>query len=291
MAAEPLIVIVGPTASGKTSLAVEIALELGGEVISADSRAIYGGMDIGTAKPTADDMRGVTHWGIDIVEPGESFTAADFKKYADAKIKDVMSRGKVPILVGGSGLYIDAVVYDYEFGGDVDPKLRGELDKLDVESLHKYCISHNIELPENNKNKRYLIRAIEQKGVNNKRQSSIKDNVFIYGLRIDSEVIKQRIADRFDEMLKQNVVDETSMLIAKYGRNMGVYTGSVYRPCIDYIDGAISLDELKQRVLKSDMKLVKKQNTWFRRNKYINWCDITEVKLRIIDDIAAYMIK
>jgi len=113
------IVIVGPTGSGKTGLAIDVALSLGGEVISADSRAIYKGMDIGTAKPTEKEMRGVRHWGIDLVEPGERFTVADFKEYALAAMDDIRGRGKVPIIAGGTGLYVDALVYDYSFGDDV----------------------------------------------------------------------------------------------------------------------------------------------------------------------------
>ncbi len=112
---DKVLVIVGPTGSGKTGLAIDCALEFDGEVISADSRAIYRGMDIGTAKPDKEEMRGVVHWGIDLVEPGERFTVADFKQYCEQKIKEIRARGKLPIIAGGTGLYVDAVVYDYQF--------------------------------------------------------------------------------------------------------------------------------------------------------------------------------
>jgi len=115
---EKVIVIVGPTASGKTGVSIEIAKEIGGEVISADSRAIYKGMDIGTAKPSLEEQDGVPHWGIDLVEPGERFTVADFKKYAEGKIEEIQARGKIPMVVGGTGLYTDALVYDYNFTQD-----------------------------------------------------------------------------------------------------------------------------------------------------------------------------
>jgi len=116
MIEKKVIVIVGPTGSGKTGLAVDVALRLGGEVISADSRALYKGMDIGTAKPSLAEMRGVRHWGINLVEPGERFTVADFKEYTLNAIMDIRRRGKVPIIAGGTGLYVDAVIYDYQFG-------------------------------------------------------------------------------------------------------------------------------------------------------------------------------
>ena len=120
----PLVVIVGPTASGKTGLAIELAEKYNGEIICADSRTIYRGMDIGTAKPTLKERQGVVHWGLDLVEPGEAFSAADFKAYADDKIANIRSREKVPFLVGGTGLYIDAVIFNYQFGTTADPVLR-----------------------------------------------------------------------------------------------------------------------------------------------------------------------
>lgn len=114
-----VVVIVGPTASGKTSVSIEIAKALNGEIISADSRAIYKGMDLGTAKPSVEEQAGVPHWGIDLVEPGERFTVADFKAYAEQKIAEIRERGKLPMVVGGTGLYVDALVYDYQFGETV----------------------------------------------------------------------------------------------------------------------------------------------------------------------------
>lgn len=169
----PLIVIVGPTASGKTSLAIRLAQKYGGEIICADSRTVYRDMDIGTAKPTPEERALVSHWGLDLVSPGERFTAADFKRYALEKIDEIRARGHVPFIVGGTGLYVDSVVFDYEFGGSVDESQRQELEVLSIEELHKYCFKHNISLPENNKNKRHLIRAIEQRGINSKRKANL----------------------------------------------------------------------------------------------------------------------
>ena len=126
-----VLVIVGPTGSGKTGVAIEIAKELDGEIISADSRAIYKGMDIGTAKPTIEEQQEVKHWGIDLVEPGERFTVADWKRYAEEKIEDILRREKVPIVVGGTGLYIDALIFDYQFNESVQKSCsdRTEVDE------------------------------------------------------------------------------------------------------------------------------------------------------------------
>ena len=120
--------ILGPTGSGKTGVAIEIAEAIGGEIISADSRAIYQGMDIGTAKPTREEQARVPHWGLDLVEPGKRFTVADWKQYAEAKIKEIRARGHVPIIVGGTGLYIDALIYDYQFKGPTGQKI-GDIEQ------------------------------------------------------------------------------------------------------------------------------------------------------------------
>lgn len=159
----PLIVITGPTASGKSGLALELAEELNGEIICADSRTIYKGMDIGTAKPTLAEQKRVRHWLIDMVEPGERFTAADFQKHALTAIDDIRLRSKIPFLVGGSGLYIDAVILGFNFASDADTVRRTELEKMTIEQLQALITKQQLTMPENSKNKRYLIRCIEKK--------------------------------------------------------------------------------------------------------------------------------
>ena len=134
----PLIVIVGPTASGKTALAVELAEQMVGEIICADSRTVYKGMDIGTAKPTAMERLRVPHWGLDLVDPSEKFTVSDFKKYANEKIAGIRSRKKIPFLVGGSGLYVNSVIFDYQFGLKSDESKRKSFEQLSLEQLHEY---------------------------------------------------------------------------------------------------------------------------------------------------------
>ena len=161
----PLIVITGPTASGKSALAMDIAKKYGGEIICADSRTVYKGMDIGTAKPTEQDQREVPHHLLDVVEPNQPFSAAEFKERANQAICDISARGKLPMLVGGTGLYIDAVLFDYHFGLPADPNRRSDLQAMSVEQLQHVCLEQGIHLPINVRNKRHLVRAIEIGGV------------------------------------------------------------------------------------------------------------------------------
>lgn len=180
-AVAPLIAIVGPTASGKTALALGIAERFAGEIICADSRTIYKGMNIGTAKPTAEERARVPHHCIDLIEPGETFSAADFKRCALAAIEDIRMRGKVSILVGGTGLYVDAVLFDYQFGEQADPVLRAELSAKTIEELQERIRQYGYVMPENKQNKRYLVRTIERRGDAGKR-SALRSNVIVIGL-------------------------------------------------------------------------------------------------------------
>jgi tRNA dimethylallyltransferase len=192
METRPLVVIVGPTASGKTALAIELAEQFNGEIICADSRTVYKGMDIGTAKPTKKEQSKVPHWGIDIVDPDQRFTAADFKKYVLQKIAEIRSRGHVPFLVGGSGLYVDSVIFDYEFGDEADENLRRKLNTMTVDELKNYCIINNIVLPENHKNQRYLIRKIELNGVQPKRNNQPINDIIVVGISTDKIELRKK---------------------------------------------------------------------------------------------------
>jgi tRNA dimethylallyltransferase len=271
VAERPLIVIVGPTASGKTSLAIDVAKKFGGEIISADSRAVYKGMDIGTAKPTAKEREEVPHWGLDLVEPNERFTAVDFKRYALQKIYEIRARGHVPILVGGTGLYVDAVVFDYQFGHQTDHEKRPVFDAMTLDALHEYCFKNNVVLPENNLNKRYVIRAIEQKDISTKRRGTIINNTIIVGIATYKENLQTRIKERIEQMLDKDVVEEATLLSAKYGWESEAMTASIYRLIHSYLEGGITLIELKERAIVLDWRLAKRQLTWLRRNKAIQW--------------------
>ena len=269
----PLVVIVGPTASGKSSLAVTLAEQFGGEIICADSRTVYKHMDIGTAKPSAEDQARVPHWGLDLVEPNEPFSASMFQEYANEKIADIRRRGKVPFLVGGTGLYVDAVVFEYEFG-PVDNSRREKLDKLSLVELHEYCNKNNIILPENEKNRRYVIRAIEQKSINTKRLLEPQHNTIIVGITTEKEILRERIHERSEHLFETGVVQEAKSLGEKYGWKSEAMTGNIYRLAHDFLNGAITADEYKQLNETADWQLAKRQLTWLKRNPFIKWFDL-----------------
>ena len=284
----PLVVIVGPTASGKTALAVELAKRYNGEIICADSRTVYTGMDVGTAKPTADEQAVVPHWGLDLVKPGERFTAADFKQYALAKMSDIRARGCVPFLVGGTGLYVDAVLFDYQFGADARPEVRAQLEALTTEQLQKYCINHNVELPENPQNKRYLIRAIEQGGINHKRNTVLLPNTIVVVIATDTTILRQRINARAEQLFANGVVEEAKTLGKKYGWESEAMTGNVYPIMHSYLEGRLTLDEAKQVFATRDWQLAKRQLTWLRRNPHIKWLELEAAEHYIAAQLYDY---
>lgn len=282
----PLIVIVGPTASGKTSLAIRLARQFGGEIICADSRTVYKGMDIGTAKPSIKERAQVPHWGLDLVRPDERFTAANFKDYADEKIKDIRDRGRIPFLVGGTGLYVDAVLFEFKFGADVDHNLREELELLTVEELQVRCLENNIDLPENNKNKRHLIRAIERNSISVKRRNRPIENSIVVGITTERDTIRTRIELRAEQMFYEDVVKEATTLASEYGWDSEAMTGNIYPIIADYAKGLISHDELRQKVVVSDWRLAKRQLTWLRQNPYILWGDLPSTEQYLISQLA-----
>lgn len=267
----PLVVIVGPTASGKTDLAIRLAQQVDGEIICADSRTVYKGMDIGTAKPTLQEQAGVPHYGLDLVEPGERFTAADFQRYARQKMVDIWQRGKVVVMVGGTGLYVDSVIFDYEFGRDADLEHRAFLNSMSVEELQDYCKKNSIELPRNVRNKRHLIRTIELNGINHKHNSSIKNSTTVVGISTERDVLRQRIEVRTHKMFTQGVVEETVRLAKTYGWNSEAMTASIYRIIRRLQEGEIEEPEAVELFIRSDMRLAKRQMTWFKRNPFIYW--------------------
>jgi tRNA dimethylallyltransferase len=270
--------IVGPTASGKTSLAISLAKNFNGEIIAADSRTIYKGLDIGTAKPTIEERQSVKHWGFDLVGPGESFSAAMFQKYAKEKIKEIAGRGKLPIIVGGSGLYIDALIYDYSFI-PAELELRKHLQQLTIPQLQQMIIDKRLIMPENNQNKRYLIRAIEKNG-KTASAKNIEDNVLIIGLKPNKELLKKNITKRANEMIIQGVIPEIEWAYANYEIDSEALKGGIYKIFKNFILKNMNQDEALKLFVQSDLKLAKKQITWFKRNKNITWFNDIDSALR-----------
>lgn len=274
----PLIVITGPTASGKTSLAIELAKRYSGEIICADSRTVYRGMDIGTAKPTTEERRGVPHWGLDLVEPDHSFSVAQFKDYAVQKIAEIRARGKVPFLVGGTGLYIDAVIFDFQFGTKADESMRQRLSRMSVEQLQDYCVKNNVNLPENRRNKRYLMRAIERCNHDNTRNSTPDKQTIVVGIATKKELLRTRIELRAEQLFSGGVVKEATMLGEIYGWESEAMTGNIYPLVRHYLRGEIDDDELVRQFIISDWRLAKRQLTWLRRNPFIMWADLASAE-------------
>lgn len=286
--AAPLIVIVGPTASGKSALALKLAEQFGGEIICADSRTVYKHMDIGTAKPSAEDQARVPHFGLDLVEPGERFSAVDFKNYATEKIADIRARGKIPFLVGGTGLYVDAVIFDYQFG-QADPELRAELEELSLEELHKYSKKNNVKLPENEKNRRYVIREIERKNDPGARLLEPQQDTIIVGITTENETLRTRIHERSEHIFESGVVEEARTLGAKYSWENEAMTGNIYRILHDFLDGAITIDEAKELNETADRQLVKRQLSWLRRNPFIKWLELDYAEKYLIRRLAEFV--
>lgn len=264
------IFIVGPTASGKTALAIAIAKKYNGEIICADSRTIYRGLDIGTAKPTKDEQCGIKHYGLDLVNPDETFSAAEFAKNSRVWMEDIKNRGKIPIIVGGTGLYIDAIYYGYSFVDKADLSFRQELDKLSIEELQSMIGKNGYEMPENYKNKRYLIRTIERAG--SKGFSKMPDkNSIIIGIYPGKEVLVDRINKRAKIMFESGVMEECEWLFGNYGYDAPGGSGNIYRAIAPHFQQGISTKECLENFNALDRKLAKRQMTWFKRNKDIKW--------------------
>lgn len=287
MASErPLIVIIGPTASGKTALAIETAKQFDGEVICADSRTVYKEMDIGTAKPTLEEQEGIPHWGLDLAMPSERYSVGQFQTYAKEKIADIWRRQKLPILVGGTGLYIDSVIFDYRFPQPPDSAIREMLEGLSKQELYEYCINNNIELPENDKNKRHLIQATLRQGMWPKMNSMVDENIFVVGIATEKPLLERRIAERTEHMFTHGVVEEATKLGKKYGWEAEAMTSNVYRLIRLYLEGKTGLPEVKEKFTTRDRQLAKRQMTWFRRNPSIEWCSLTEAHVYIESVLA-----
>ncbi|MDK2899449.1 MAG: tRNA dimethylallyltransferase [Patescibacteria group bacterium] len=284
----PLIVIAGPTASGKTSLAINIAKEVGGEIICADSRTVYKGMDIGTAKPTKLEQELIPHWGLDLVNPDEHFSVADFKKYAIEKIDEIRSRGNIPFMVGGTGLYIDSVILDYKFCNKIDKTKRKLLESMTLGQLCNYCNNNNIPLPENSSNKRYVVNAIERNGIIPLRRETPINDVIIVGITTEKETLMNRIKLRIGQLLNDGVIDEALSLSKLYGWDNEALKSNAYIVIHDYLLGDISKDDIVSKLATVDWRLAKRQLTWLRRNNFIHWGSIDDLKVYVLNQLAKH---
>lgn len=266
----PLVAVVGETASGKSALAIELAKRFDGEIICADSRTIYKGMDIGTAKPTAEEQKLVPHHMLDVVEPTSIFSAAQFKQMAQSVINEVSARGKLPILVGGSGLYVDAVLYDFQFREPADPAERARLSRMSVQELQKEIVAKGLAMPANEQNPRHLVRALEANGSAGERRE-LRPNTLVLGLSLRREVLRERVERRADAMLAAGLESEARELAERYGWGSEAMKGIGYREWQAYFAGVQSLAETKTQIVNGTIALAKRQRTWFKRNSSIQW--------------------
>lgn len=285
-----ILCVVGPTASGKTDYAVELALKCGGEVVSCDSMQIYKHMDIGTAKPTADEMKGVKHLMIDIIEPNESFSVARFSEMARECIDDILLRGKMPVLCGGTGLYFDSTINNINFiQMDTDEEYRKYLESAAKEFGNEYVYKILKRVDEESaesihpNNLKRVIRALEIYKTTGKKKSELDKEQLseplyepeITGLMRDREVLYDRINKRVDIMMEKGLVEEVSELI-----KMGIDTEATsmqaigYKEIIEYLDGKTSLSDAVDKIKRESRRYAKRQLTWFKRNEKIHWINI-----------------
>ncbi|MGN0469840.1 MAG: tRNA (adenosine(37)-N6)-dimethylallyltransferase MiaA [Acutalibacteraceae bacterium] len=284
-----LIAVAGPTASGKTSLSIELAKKYNGEIVSADSMQIYKGMDIATAKPTKEEMQGIPHHLIDFLSPTESFSVSEYVTLAKSAIDDITKRGKLPILCGGTGLYVRSLVENVKFSEEkTDEKLREELNerykKEGGETLLKELAQFDEETAKTlhpNNGKR-IIRAIEiyrttgitmsQHIKNSKNEPSPYDLTAIGITYADRQKLYDRINLRVDIMMKNGLLKEAEDFYSRYNSN----TASAaigYKELKPYLDGEIPLDTAVEKLKQETRHYAKRQLTWFRRDEYINWIE------------------
>lgn len=285
-----LIVLTGPTAVGKTDLSIKLAKAIGGEIISADSIQVYKHFDIGSAKITPKEMQGIRHHLIDVLEPTEGFDVATFKKMAEEAMEGIYSRGNIPIVTGGTGFYIQALLYDIDFKETKDDGYRKELEALYSEKGANYMwnmlkdIDPDAAASIHENNVKRVIRAIEYQHQNNRRISEhnqeerAKESPYNFAyivLNCDRELLYERINKRVDIMMEGGLVDEVRELLYKYNltSDMTSMQGIGYKEIVPYIKGESSLDEAEY-VLKRDTRhFAKRQLTWFKREKDVIWLD------------------
>ena len=273
---KPTIFIVGETASGKTAAGIELAQMINGEIICADSRTVYKQMNIGTAKPSKSEQKKVKHHLIDVVEPNEQFSAAKFKELAEEAIVDIIQRDKIPIIVGGTGLYIDALLYDFQFSDVANTTYRNLLEQMDDDELTTILEEKNIDTTRLNvKNRRHVIRAIER-GENPPINNKLRKNTLVVGLTLDKEALKQRVEKRVENMFDDGFLEEVLLLSQQYGWDVESMSGIGYRVAREYFVGTATIEDVKSAFIKRDLSLAKRQRTWFKRNQNIIWFDNAE---------------
>lgn len=287
---QKVIVICGPTASGKTKLSIEIAKKINGEIVSADSMQIYKEMDIGTAKPTIEEMQGIKHYLLDFVSPDKRYSVADYKKDAINAIDEIIEKNKVPIVVGGTGLYINSLIYGIEYPEiEIDIKYRNELEKTadEPDGLRKlYEMAKKIDeetiknISPNDKKRICRVLEIYHSTGKTKTQQEIesrkngpKYDYLIYGLNMDRDKLYDRINKRVDIMIQDGLIEEVKNVASKYKEFPTAMQGLGYKEVLEYLNGDTTKEEMIEKIKMETRRYAKRQLTWFRRYETIKWID------------------
>lgn len=304
MPLKSLIAIVGPTASGKTDVAIELAKIIKGEIISADSMLVYRQMDIGTAKPTLEEMQGIPHHMIDLVEPNEEFSVAMYQSKVEQLIDDITKDGHIPILAGGTGLYVRAVIDHYDFTppakeNHLREELKSEAARLGAEAMHRKLSEVDPKSAErlHPNDIRRVIRALEVYYQTGKtiseyqyisKEDKPKYNLKMFGLTMDRQLLYKRIEQRVDLMLEKGLVDEVKVLLRQYQTWGTALQGLGYKEIISYLKGECSLEEASEILKRNTRRFAKRQLTWFRADQRIHWLNVEhfENKNAIAKEIA-----
>ena len=286
-----VIVICGPTASGKTSLGVELAKKINGEIVSCDSMQIYKDMTIGTAKPLPEEMQGIKHYLIDFVLPEKRYSVAEFKKDATNAIEEILAKGKIPILVGGTGLYIDSLIYGIEYNNiKIDEEYRKELEQLiekkGLEILYKKAVEIDKEAMKkiSPNDKKRIMRVLEiynatgktktQQEIESKR-NEVKYDFEIFAINMDRQILYDRINNRVDLMLENGLIEEVENILKKYKTFPTAMQGLGYKEVVEYLNGKVNYEQMCENIKKQTRRYAKRQLTWFRKNKETTWIDGT----------------
>jgi tRNA dimethylallyltransferase len=303
---QKLLVLIGPTAVGKTKSSIELAKQFNGEIISGDSMQIYRGMDIGTAKIKEVEMEGIPHHLIDIKEPDESFSVADFQQLVRVKIAEISSRGKLPMIVGGTGLYIQSVIYDYQFsetGADdvVRSKLEERANAIGNEALHDELAKIDPESAAliHPNNVRRVIRALEiyqctgkiMSEYQKEQQPDLLYDTALIGLTMDRDKLYERINTRVELMLEEGLIEEVGQFHKQGLRDCQAIQAIGYKEIYDYLDGKTTLTEAVEMLKQNSRRYAKRQLTWFRNKMEVKWFDMTDVSnlSKKITEISRYV--
>ena len=273
-----MIVIEGTNASGKSSLGVQLAARFGGEIISADSRQVFSRLDLGSGKITREEMNGVPHHLLDVRDPGEFFSMADFQRMSYEAIDDILSRGRVPFLVGGTGLYVDAVADGYELSDKApDPELRAHFETFETPELYEMLKQKLPDTDIDPKNRHRVMRALEKLEADDYRPAgkSPRYELLKLGVTWPREILKQRIDERLERRLQEGMVEEVKALLDEgVSETFMVKLGLEYKYLTWYLTGKIGYEQMKEELASAIKKFAKRQMTWFRRDPRIHWLDM-----------------